>query len=299
MTYTNSYDLLHDAVALRERAERDGYLFFTGLVDATALWALRRRFEAMLERHRWIDEGTAPAELLTTKDAVVEGMPEFIPVLEEFQRLEEFHALAHDPGVTGMLGRLFGDTVLVHPRNIGRIMFPTTPTTPPHQDYVHIQGTPDVWTAWIPLGDCPRALGGIRVLVGSHREGVYPVQRMSGAGGVGVRTEGMSGDWVEGDLAAGDALFFHSQTIHEGLPNTTDRFRLSVDYRYQAISKPVTEASLLPHFNRFAWDWVYEGWQSSELQYYWREFDLQLAPFSRDVYRFVEDGATRPVSVDL
>jgi ectoine hydroxylase-related dioxygenase (phytanoyl-CoA dioxygenase family) len=293
--YTNSNDVLNDAVALRKRAARDGYLFFTDLVDLAALRALRGRFEEILARHQWIDEGTAASDLLTTKEAVVEGMPEFIPVLEDFQRLEEFHAFAHDPGVLGMLGRLFGDTVLAHPRNIGRIVFPTTPTTPPHQDYVHIQGTPDVWTAWIPLGDCPRALGGIQVLAGSHRVGVYPVQRMSGAGGVGVPTDGLPGDWVAGDFTAGDALFFHSETIHEGLPNTTsDRFRLSVDYRYQAVSKPVTEASLLPHFNRFGWDWVYEGWQSADLQYYWREFDLELAPFTRDVYRFVEDGAAGP-----
>jgi ectoine hydroxylase-related dioxygenase (phytanoyl-CoA dioxygenase family) len=294
--YTNSNDILHDAVALQARAARDGYLFFTDLVDTDALWSLRRRFEEILTKYGWVDEGTDPSELITTKDAVVEGMEEFIPILEDFQRLEEFHGFAHDPGIVGMLARLFDDTVLVHPRNIARIVFPTTPTTPPHQDYIHIQGTPDVWTGWIPLGDCARALGGIHVLSGSHVEGIYPIQPMSGAGGVGVATEGMSGEWVANDFNAGDALFFHSQTIHEGLPNTSgDRFRLSVDYRYQAVSKPVTEGSLLPHFNRFAWDWVYEGWESKEFQHYWTDFDLELVPFTGDVRRFIADGATEPV----
>ncbi len=294
--YTNSNDVLHDPVALRERAARDGYLYFPGLVDTDALWSLRGRFEEILSRHGWTDDGTDPHDLITSKDAIIEGMPEFIPILEDFQRLEEFHAFAHDPGIVGMLARLFDDTVLVHPRNIGRIVFPTTPTTPPHQDYIHIQGTSDVWTGWVPLGDVPQALGGIHVLSGSHSEGIYPIQPMSGAGGVGVQTEGMSGDWVGNDVTAGDAIFFHSQTIHEGLPNTSgDRFRLSVDYRYQAVSKPVTEGSLQPHFGRFSWDWVYEEWQSKEFQYYWTDFDLELAPFTGDVRRFIADGATEPI----
>jgi len=134
------------------------------------------------------------------------------------------------------------------------------------------------------------------VLSGSHREGIYPIQPMTGAGGVGVETKDMPGEWVAGDFSAGDALFFHSQTVHEGLPNTTgNQFRLSVDYRYQAVSKPLTEGSLLPHFNRFSWDWVYEGWQSKEFQYYWTDFDLELVPFTADVRRFISDGATEPV----
>ena len=33
-------------------------------------------------------------------------------------------------------------------------------TTPAHQDYPNIQGTADVYTAWIPLMDCPAPTGG-------------------------------------------------------------------------------------------------------------------------------------------
>ena len=47
----------------------------------------------------------------------------------------------------------------------------------------------------------------------------------------------------------------------------------------------MTEGSLLPHFGRFSWDWVYEAWQSKEFQYYWADFDLDLVPFTADVRR--------------
>ena len=48
-------------------------------------------------------------------------------------------------------------------------------STPPHQDYVHLQGTEEVWAAWLSLDDCPRQMGGLTLMPGSHRHGLYPV----------------------------------------------------------------------------------------------------------------------------
>lgn len=296
--FVESTGVLSDAAGLRERAERDGYLFFRGLVDPNDVRAVRQGFVDIIARHGWLDAGTEPDELISTQPARIEGMEEFGPVLLAFQSMESFHALAHSPGIVDALGLLFGESVLVHPRNIGRIMFSTTPTTPPHQDYVHIQGTPDVWTAWVPLGAVPVELGGLAVLAGTHREGVYPVQRMTGAGGIGVVTDALEAEheWVTNDFETGDVLLFHSQTIHRSLPNTTgNRMRLSVDYRYQGVSQPVTEGSLLPHFNRFGWDTVYQGWTSTQYQYYWREMPLNVVPFERGAVRLREEGAKEPV----
>ena len=60
---------------------------------------------------------------------------------------------------------------------------------PPHQDFIHIQGSPNVWTAWLPLGDCAHDLGGLSLLVGSHKVGVLAVSRALGAGGLRTDTE--------------------------------------------------------------------------------------------------------------
>ena len=57
--------------------------------------------------------------------------------------------------------------------------------------------------------------------------------------------------------------------------------RLSVDCRYQGITRPVTEGSLKPHFQRLTWEEIYRDWRSTELQYYWTRQPLEVAGFTR------------------
>ena len=48
-------------------------------------------------------------------------------------------------------------------------------------------------------------------------------------------------DTLADDLLAGDALLFGISMMHSTLPNTTDRYRLSIDTRYQLAAEPVDE----------------------------------------------------------
>ena len=278
--FTVSNELLDQPEKLREQAQQDGYLFFRGLIDTDSIYNLRRDFLEICHRHEWAEGGDELMDGIRTGGPYMEGDDGYWPVLDEFQSMESFHAFAHHPAILDMCDTLFGEKTLVHPRNIGRIMFPenTKYTTPAHQDYIHIRGTEETYTAWIPLGPCPTELGGLSVLSGSHRNGIYPVKPAFGAGGLGINTEPLEADglcWVAGDFEMGDALFFHSHAVHKALPNqTSKRIRLSVDYRYQGASQPVTEGSLLPHFNRMGWDDIYTGWKSTQYQYYWNAFDL-------------------------
>lgn len=284
--FLESTALIADPPALRARAAEDGYLFFRGLLPPDALLEVRRQMLTVLERHGWLApdaplmEGVARPELLFQ-----EGDEAFAPVYDDVQRLEAFHALAHAPSLLGMFAALFGEPVLVHPRNIARLIYPRSAafTTPAHQDYVHIQGTPETWTAWFPLGDCPRHLGGLEVLERSHRNGLLPVHAAAGAGGLGVDPNGVGGAWRGGDFACGDVVVFHSHNVHRGVPNhSRERFRLSCDFRYQAASQPVVEGSLQPHHGRLSWDEIYRDWRDESLRYYWRRFALNLAEFGHD-----------------
>jgi ectoine hydroxylase-related dioxygenase (phytanoyl-CoA dioxygenase family) len=223
----------------------------------------------------------------------VEPEPEYMAVYDQVMKLESFHALAHDPAMLAMYRELLGEAVLVHPRNIARIIFPrnTKFTTPAHQDYIHIQGTPETFTSWIPLGDCPREFGSLSILAGSHRRGLLPTHAAYGAGGRGVDTEDLGLTWAEGDFRAGDFVLFHSHAVHRALDNTTSaRLRLSVDYRYQGVSQPVVEGSLLPHFARLIWDEIYTGWRSDRYQYYWRDLPLKVVPFDRSLYARLDEA---------
>ena len=278
--FTVSNELIDQPEQLQKQAQQDGYLYFKGLIDSDSILNLRRNFLEICHRHSWAQGGDNLMDGIRIGGPYMEGDEGYWPVLDEFQSLESFHAFAHHPSIIYMCDKLFGEKTLVHPRNIGRIMFPenTKYTTPAHQDFIHIRGTEETFTAWIPLGDCPTNLGGLTVLVGSHRSGIYPVKPAFGAGGLGIDTEPLEADglkWVSGDYEIGDAMFFHSHTVHKALPNqTSDKIRLSVDYRYQGCSQPVTEGSLLPHFNRMPWDEIYKGWKSRKYQYYWNDFEL-------------------------
>ncbi len=275
--FVESNGLSNDGEALRRRADRDGYLFLRNWVDKEAVLAARRDIAGVLQDAGWIDGGMEPEEAMTSHPPHVSGEPEFSPVYDRVQRIESFHTLAHDEKIMAVTGHLLGDDVLLQPSNIARFVFPTNleQTTPAHQDFVHIQGTPDVWTAWLPLGDCPRLMGGLGVLTGSHKFGVLPVSRSLGAGGLRAHFEKIGGEWVSSPFDNGDILFFHSHTVHRGLPNLSgNRLRLSVDFRYQRASDPVMEKVLTPHQGRLSWSEVYRGWKSDRYQYHWKRFDL-------------------------
>jgi ectoine hydroxylase-related dioxygenase (phytanoyl-CoA dioxygenase family) len=84
------------------------------------------------------------------------------------------------------------------------------------------------------LDACPRELGPLALLPGSHTGGLRPHAPVVGGGSVVGTDVPDDAPWVAGDLAAGDVLFFSAFTVHRALPNTTaDRLRVSVDYRYR------------------------------------------------------------------
>ena len=285
--FTVANDLLEHPKALREQAQRDGYLFFHNLADTELMLSLRRQILLLCEQAGWLAVGTGPMEGIAAPGTRhLEPEPEFMRVYKQVMQLEDFHAFAHQPRLIAMLDALFGEITLVHARNIARIIFPqaTQFTTPAHQDYLHIQGTEQTWTSWIPLGDCPQTLGSLAVLPGSHKAGLYPVHRTLGAGGHGVDTSELPFTWAGGDFVAGDVLLFHSLTVHKGLPNlSADKLRLSVDFRYQPLSHPLTPGSMQPHYG-YAWEDIYNNWQSSRYQYYWRDLPLHYAQFTTRYY---------------
>ena len=206
-------------------------------------------------------------------------------MLRQFYRSEDGHALKLHPNIMGLFERLFGEPVLAHPLLIPRCIFPQRPefTTPSHQDFPHIQGTTETMSLWLPLGDCPAEMGGLAIARGSHNDGVRDFTVSNGAGAMEV-IDPLEGSWVAGPLEAGDVLIFHSLTVHKGLPNLTDRLRLSLDNRYQRASEPICERCLQPYAGCGTWDEIYAGWRAEELPYYWRKQAPRIAEFDMQYY---------------
>ena len=280
-----SNDALPDAGELRRRMDADGYLFFRGLLDPDRLRELRREMLEVIAAGGWLAPGADPMAGIADPGArCTEGDLSYVDVYHQVYRLESFHRAAHWPAILDVLAKVIDGPVFAFPQKIARLWFPqfTEHTTPIHQDFVHFQSSMDVYSCWHPVGDCPRDLGGLAVLPGSHRVGRVVDHHFSlGAGSLTVDPARHPDGWVSTDYRIGDVLFFHCLTIHGALPNVTpDRLRVSMDNRYQRLGAPVTAHMLEPHLSShrpLSWDQVYAGWSGSEdLRYYWRDYDFEV-----------------------
>jgi hypothetical protein len=266
--------LIGDATALRARMDQDGYLFLPNLLPAASVASLHSEILSLCRESGWVDDTGKPLG-----EPRLEGAEEWWEVYDRLQKLESFHALAHTPALTGVVEAVVGEPVFPHPRNIARITFPGAAffTTPAHQDFPLIRGTADTYTAWTPLCDCPEDRGGLGILDRSHRVGLLPVHSAIGPGGTAVDADIEGCVWRGQDMGAGDVLLFHSYTVHSGRPNVSrSDMRISADYRYQAVSQPVSPGSLKPHWERLTWDEITENWTDRDLIRYWERLPLAV-----------------------
>ncbi len=255
--------IFRDGGALRARLAQDGFLFFRQLLPRSTVEDVRTDVAGALTGAGWLAPDSTPDCPLPTSAAVREGAAGYFGAYVEIQRLQRFHELAHHVALVDLMGCLIGEPLLVHPLKIARTSLPRdSEYTPPHQDFPLIQGTVDTFTAWAPLGDCPASLGGLRVLVGSHRRGFVVPDPARGPGALQVQVAEDDPAWASVDYRAGDVIVFTSLTVHGALPNTEDRLRFSADFRYQPLREPVGEASLRPHYFPQVpdWDVLTAGW---------------------------------------
>jgi hypothetical protein len=288
--FIDSTPLLDDPAALMKRGKEDGYLFFKRLLPPASVLAVAAEMLGVVERHGWRQPHQGPLGRRINLDALNQ-VPDThmrsdigvsMAAYDDVQKLELFHALPHHPNLISFYERFFGEKVLVQPRHVARmitghlVMVPT----PPHQDFPLFQGSTETWTCWIPLGDCPRTMGGLTILKGSNHNGYLPVQPTRGAGGIAAQLCPWESEWVEGDYEAGDILMFTCHTVHKALRcSDKEMIRLSMDIRYQPASQPVDEKSLVPHCD-LSWKDVYRDWKNTELQYYWQKLAPQLASWN-------------------
>lgn len=286
--FEDATELLDHPHELRARADRDGFLFFHGLLDPEPVLELRGALLGVLARHGLLAEGTDSGLLDLDRLARLpaDDMREDIGVTQqiyfELQRVPALHRLPHHPSLLRLYRTLFGAEIFVHPRHILRAMTPHPAMfpTPPHQDFPLVQGSADTWTCWAPIGCCSIEKGPLAVLRGSHSNGYLPVSQERGAGGIAAQLCDREDDWVGGSFGVGDVLTFSALTVHRSLrPTVRDEVRLSMDVRYQRASDEIDERSLGNHAHH-PWAEIYEDWseQDRHLMYYWDRDELTFRP---------------------
>lgn len=247
----SSNDILEDTEALRARLAEDGYLLIRGFHNRERVQSARmdflRKLHAMgrLAPEAPLEEGVIAEE---NKGMMWGGSA------EELQAdFPNFLEVVNEPDVMSFFDRLLGGKSMTYdykwPRAIAH-----GGNTGAHYDIVYMgRGTKNVYTMWTPFGDTPLELGTLAMCLGSQHfnkikqtYGEMDVDRDNVATGWFsddpieiVDTYG--GQWATTSFEAGDAIIFGMYMMHSSLNNTTNRFRISSDTRYQLASEPVDE----------------------------------------------------------
>jgi ectoine hydroxylase-related dioxygenase (phytanoyl-CoA dioxygenase family) len=274
---TDAHGIALDSAHLRAQMDAHGYLLIRGLLRPKDLDPLLRDITAVLHHAGWLRSDSDPFDRIANAGAACfEDDAAFKPVYDQVFCLPSFHALPHHPVLQQIMKMLVGPYLLIHPKSTGRLIFPNfeRAITPAHQDHTAVAGDERTFTAWLPLHDCPLEQGPLRIMDGSHKFGLQPTAGQTGCIPLGTER---GGDWVGGEIHAGDLLLFNSLTVHKAVPNTSNRIRISLDCRFQSYQRAINPAALVCSGRR-SWEKTYANWPSDELKYYWTRLPLQLKP---------------------
>jgi hypothetical protein len=260
----SSIELIDQPDALRERMNREGYLFLPGYLDRPEVLSVRQFMADRLAARDLLDPAFPTIECKAKPEANVSFLPD---LAQENPLLQQ---LLYGGRMMAFWELFFGAPVRHYDFTWIRAVAPGR-GTPPHMDVVYMgRGTKQLYTAWTPLGDVPLETGGLLVLERSHQHerinGGYGSKdvdtfcenkvgpgytRMGGGGNISdggwlskdpfKLRKNLGGRWLTGNYRAGDLLVFSVFTIHTSLDNQSDHIRLSSDTRYQLASDPIDE----------------------------------------------------------
>ena len=104
----------------------------------------------------------------------------------------------------------------------------------------------DILTVWFPVTEATVEAGCMRVIPGSHVQGLRG-HCPSSTTDLQIPGALTPEDPLPLPMKPGDVLFMHRRTVHGSLPNTSDTSRWSFDLRYQVAGQPNGRA-VLPSF---------------------------------------------------
>jgi hypothetical protein len=270
-----------NARSLRDEMNSLGYVLIKGVLPVADLNCLVDEILSIVAAAGWLLPGHDPRDRMAHACAACgPDDADYKEVYKQIFNMESFHAFAHHPALRQVMQLLAGPRLLVHPKSVLRMIFPSCERalTPAHQDHAASAGDPETFTMWMPLHDCPIELGPLRILEASHHFGLQ--KTLPGSGHVALETaRGI--DWVEGTVEAGDVLIFHSLTVHAAAPNTSRQLRVSMDCRFQDYGRPFNPAALVfagGSAGGRSWETIYEDWRSDDLKYYWKRIPLNFKP---------------------
>jgi hypothetical protein len=247
---------------LRGRMDEEGYLFLPGFFHRADVAKVRRAICDVLFAEGLIE---APDNAIAKAGIEMYFRPDIANQSSARPLLEE---LIYGPKMMEFFTGFLGGDAMHYDYTWLRTIAPGKGTYP-HCDVVYMgRGTPNVYTAWTPLGDIPLEVGGLILLEGSHKDPELRQtycrmdvdtacknrsneSQLNAAGFPGFGA--LSYDMPEvrrklgrrlltaREYKMGDLLIFSIFTVHGSLDNPSREIRISSDSRYQLASEPADE----------------------------------------------------------
>lgn len=261
---------------LRERLAQWGYLLLREAIPASECEALLETLVTHAAPH--VEYRGDPVPVLVG-EPFFETDPIWDAIYPRIQSDEQFQRFFHQPQRVELMRDICASDPFIYPMKMARISTPRKLgyETPPHQDAHSHRAAPGMCGIWVALHDIDDTLGRVKVLPKSHRQGVRQIGQTQGVGGVQCEIFPGETTWHVSNYRAGDVLIFDSRTVHKAEPNRcTDRVRMSVDTQFCRYGDPVFSTNLEPHhgwrIQGLDWEHIYRNWNSSNEQYYWRDY---------------------------
>jgi hypothetical protein len=241
--------ILDDVEALRSRLDEDGYLLIRGIHDREVVLQARCAILEHLAGFGCIDESAdlmdgvmkpgVNAPRLSGQTVITHSEP--VRAVLENERVFDFF--------TTLFGKKAATFDYKWLRAVGETQF-----TGAHYDVVYMgRGSTQLCTCWMPLGDIDIEQGPLALCVGSHKlPGFEKVRASYGRMDVdrdlveGIFSndpveivDRFGGKWQTTSFRAGDVIVFGMFTMHASLTNTTNRWRISCDTRFQPAEDAV------------------------------------------------------------
>jgi hypothetical protein len=161
-------------------------------------------------------------------------------IYEAIAQTPLLHQIASHPSIMSVIETILSPDVLLHQRLLVLMSLPEDGWHLGrwHQDYYYNAGPESTCTLYLPLQPVHQQNGGLLLAPGRHREGLFDHQ--SHQYDVPTKWNTIDPDIVatfdplqQIELAAGDALFFHSMLPHAAQLNRTSDVRFVINLRYR------------------------------------------------------------------
>lgn len=267
----DSSDLVGDPAALRERFDEDGYLFIRGFYDPNLVEEVRRDILEDIEEEGYLDSTEPLSKGIVDPDwdGLEFDMSGTFWTHTPNSPTQSIQKLTEGDHVMDFFQSFLSEIPLAYDMKVGRAQA-RGGFTEFHVDHIFMnRGTDNVYSVWRPIGECPIEMGPLLICPGSHRherlqetyaeldvdQDAFEWQFSDDPFDV---IDTIGGPLATADFRMGDALIFSSRLLHGSLANQTDRFRISVDNRYQSVEEPVdgrwVGAEPIDHYNFGNWD---------------------------------------------